>query len=85
MKVCASYTVSELINECIMKLQIIICAFIALFEQVANQIPQITISTPPPGEGVLGEFMGGGQGVSLGLWNPYPVPDNIQLHFANLF
>ena len=69
MKVCTSYmyTVSELINECIMKLQmivfcVIIWAFIAFFEQVANQIPQITISTTPPGEGVLGEFMGGGGG-----------------------
>ena len=36
-----------------------------------------------PGGGVLGTFMGGG--VHLGLWNSYPKPDHVQLHFPTLF
>ena len=46
---------------------------------MANQIPQITICTAPPGEGVLGEFMGGGGGGVTGTLKSLPCT---RLHSA---
>ena len=37
----------------------------------------------PPGGGVLQEFLGGD--VLLGPWNPYPIPEIVQLNFATLY
>jgi len=36
-----------------------------------------------PGGGVLWEFLGGDE--PLGPWNPWPIPELVQLNFATLY
>lgn len=47
---------------------------------VANSFKTLTQMAS---EWVLCKILSGG--VPLGLWDPYPIPDRVQLHFATLF